>query len=451
VAYLTIALLAGIIIGHSNTTGLRQLRQSSELSFFQSNRELIAGILNNRSPDSPEAWKRFVDDAEQQPAVVAKSLVVREALLERNLRERIIRSIRPQSSASDGASVVDSSGRDDTDPSFKRVVLAVSATKAFTDLVNGNLILVGNFPLTLVPLLLLFSLLLAVYFAFLIQNVFYTPQLILVYPHPQYPFLLIQLVIVMLAPLVLLTLIEATYWADYNDLVRQTLLKPGLLLDPSWTSQKLRVFDYEPLMRLQTSSLLELVGEWRSLTTDEAGGGTSAATAWHLTAPSVIFPVASLIAAAIWLTRRFGWGVFLSAVLAGGVEFALLSLLIGSGRLSIDHGKISIFDRIVILPTQRGSSPEVEAVFLTALCTFLLVFVLGISARRARIRKYAVSVGYAGALFSCAFLFPAYFGVAQVDEFEASMICVAVSILALALLELALRQLLRGFLYNPQP
>jgi hypothetical protein len=86
-----------------------------------------------------------------------------------------------------------------------------------------------------------------------------------------------------------------------------------------------------------------------------------------------------------------------------------------------------------------------------ALCTFLLVFVLGISARRARIRKYAVSVGYAGALFSCAFLFPAYFGVAQVDEFEASMICVAVSILALALLELALRQLLRGFLYNPQP
>ena len=284
----------------------------------------------------------------------------------------------------------------------------------------------------LLILLVLLSVLLAVYHLFQIQNVFHTPQLIVIYPHPRFTFLFLQLATVVLAPVFLYAIIEAGYWSALTDLVGPV------------------VNEFKPEFGLaRTPGALPVFGAYFVFAGRES-------SLWHLEMPAVLLSIASALAALIWLSRRFGWGVVLASTVICAVVFLVLLISMAAGALVL-----GAFD----LPLGFGfhyakkevDGADVHSVFLAAAAVFLSAFLLG-RFLSSPFRRYLISAGYAGFLFAVTILIGYYTSVSKVSwplenglsGVGIAAMLTAITVAVVVLFELMLRRVLQRYLEEPQ-
>lgn len=411
---------------------MRDIRKSSDYAFVAGNQETIRSLLSGDKPPDVGAIDTFVKNANQYPTVMMLAKTVRRLKLDTSTggvaaRTKLVDLYLP----ADASAETYSSDKSLNGRLADARILAITGAKLLVDRLN-DLILVGDFQSSGSAVVFLFAILLAAYIAFHILSVFYTSQLLVVYRHPQYSILCLQLAIIVLAPIFLLNLVEATYWQEYSDLVKGAFGSLQL--------------DGRDFLRIRSGNISLMLGE--SIGSPSAAGA-SPINVSRFTSIALLIPIASIIAITIWLTRRFGWGVFLTAILICGVVFLLLTGLAGSGNLVASYADIPLLAGFYMIGTRVDG--VTHTVFLGALAIFSLVLILGKVFVPFRFKRYPFCVGYSGNLFSLTFMTAFCLGVPIKPGIGAAIVCIVITICAVSLLEFVMRKLFYGFLYEPQP
>jgi hypothetical protein len=385
---------------------IEKIRTSQEYTFFLAHRDAIS-YLSYESPPTPaaapadkqktdKAVQSFVQDANQYPALIQTARIMAKV---------------PVGPAG-----------------FTPRSLATAATALLKDRI-GDLFLLDRQG-ALIGLLTALAVLLAIYHLFQIQNVFHTPQLIVIYPHPHFTFLFLQLTTVILAPVFLYSLIEAGYWSALTDLINPVVDEMG-----------------RPFSLTRPEGTLPALGSYLAL----AGPSPSL---WHLAAPAVLLSVASAMAALIWLSRRFGWGVVLTSTVVCAVAFLVL-LIVTSPLVSPAFD----FPLGVGFHYAKQGVPhdDVNTLFLAATALFLFMFLLG-RFLSLPLRRYLISAGYSGFLFAMTILIGYFLSVSTVSwplenglsGIGIAAMLTAITVAVVVLFEMLLRRVLRRYLEEPQ-
>ncbi len=423
VGYAIIASVAALLVAQANFASLREIRKSPQVGFFVTHRPAIMSLVRGNSYDRDaksdsanpipfDKVKAFVDEAKTNSAVLAQ---IERSRTELSKRLELL------------------------DPNSDRL-MAVISLKLVADQLNG-LALVGDLAGAMAPLIVLFTILIAAYFAFQIQSVFFTPQLIVVYKHPEFPILFIQFAFIMVTPFFLISCVEATYWTEYSELVRS--LFSGLEINTWSTASN----DY---LRLRSTRSTGLLGQLADRPNRNLA--LNYPRPFRLTLIAFLLPIGSVMSSAIWLTRRFGWATFFGGLVCCSVVFILLTLLeVSTSMLSINLAPSTELLALGGPFFIAGGMNEIMGVFVASELVFIFAVIAGLYLTPVRSKKYIVSTGYMGLLFSTTFTVAFFLGYLNDNPLLAALLLLSITVAFVACVEFCIRLLTQGFLINPQP
>jgi hypothetical protein len=480
-----LALAAVCVITPSNFSRIQEIKGSAEYTRVVSNQEAIAQLVFHsdvehsirRFPsdvDLPRQLPPFTSDADiskpspslpsnADPSKRPPSEEVEKFIKEVNLDPNFLTMARKIIAIGRISERFDFSGiklvdldtsrlklnrisSSDLPSSIDGRILAITAEKLLVDRFN-ELFLIGDYTGSIAPLIILVATLLAAYFALQVQSVFYTQQVIIVYRHPIYAVLFVQLALVMIAPLVLIAVVEGTYWSAFMDLAQNSFGKLGNVFP--FRQDYISDRDVESLLRLRSTRVVLTLGEFLQKGDFPRNYQTPVEPrAWHLTFAAAMLSLASTMAVAIWLNRRFGWGAFLAGLIGCGIVFLLLTL-VGTTNFFSTH--LPDTRSLAGYYLQGGASDNVQTAFLISELIFIVGFVLAVFFLPYRLKKYFVCGSYSGVLFSLTFLTAFYLAVPLTVPVEATLLSMLITICVASIVEFLMQKSLYSFLYAPRP
>jgi hypothetical protein len=410
--YAVLGAVMAIVVVPANVRTLESVRSSKHYAVFEASQEALGKLLVN--------WRR----TNVLSAAETKELEsIREAFSTSHpdIAQRAELWLRSADAAPSGSLMVQTLAR------------FMAIRDHLVNLINKQLLVTGNMTSKLGVLLALVSILGAAYMTYHIQNVFYTRDLNLASRHPEYFVLALQLCFVAFLPFILLQLIEWTYVQDLRNLARVLNATDSLVLNRS---------EFPAMWRREYLLGDTVSGMLVSRRTD----------GWLLQEmPVFLMPLMALIAASVWLTRRFGWGVFLTC--------SVTCALVVTGMLTIGQSFGVEFKREIAVDLTVASirlgdanlTAEISLALIGCIGVFVLLFGVGLLSGRPPWDKYVICSGYIGVLVLGILIWVLSFRTQGANEVIAVLILMLMGVSFVSLLDLLLRRCMFGFLHEPQP